>query len=57
LSENAIACSTKSSDPQADFTAAKAASIEAGSLTSQWPTTSPSTSSASGATRLFNASP
>ena len=44
---------TKSSEPQSRRTSAKTASMVAGSVTSQWPTTAPWSSAASGSTRLL----
>ena len=54
MSEKAMACTRKSSAPHLAATIAKAASTVAGSSMSQWPTTIPPTSCASGSTRFFN---
>ena len=57
LSEKAMACTTKSSVPQASFRVSKTASMLASSVTSQGSTSSERTDSASGLTRRANASP
>src|SRR5262249_9791915 len=48
---------TKSILPHFSLSASKAASIVAGSVTSQWPSKRPPSSLASGSTRFFTASP
>ncbi len=52
-----MACTRKSSAPHFVSSVAKVASIVPGSVTSQWPMTSPPMSRASGSTRFLNASP